>query len=78
LLALGNLIPQGNYDEAMRGRELADLRADMVQAARRTQTLQEFRGYVKELRVRKQAEHDAAQHQRDSVVAMPDTIRVIP
>jgi hypothetical protein len=78
LLALGNLIPQGNYDEAMRGRELADLRADMVQAARRTQTLQEFRGYVKELRARKQAEHDAARRQRDSVVAMPDTVQLVP
>jgi hypothetical protein len=78
LLALGSLIPQGNYDEAMRGRELADLRADMVQAARRTQTLQEFRGYVKALRTRKQAEHDAARRQRDSVVAMPDTARLVP
>jgi hypothetical protein len=78
LLALGSLLPQGNFDEAMRARQMSDLREDMVQAARRTQTLQEFRGYVKELRARKQAEHDAARRQRDSVVAIPDTTRVTP
>jgi hypothetical protein len=78
LLALGNILPQGNFDEAMRARELSDLRDDMMRAARRTQTLQEFRGYVRELRARKQAEHDAAKHQRDSVVAMPDTTRLVP
>jgi hypothetical protein len=78
LMALGSMLPQGNFDEAMRARQLADLRADMVQAARRTQTLQEFRGYVKELRTRKQAERDAARRQRDTVVAMPDTVRMVP
>jgi hypothetical protein len=78
LMALGNLLPQGNFDESMRARQLSDLRRDMVQAARRTQTLQEFRGYVRELRKRKQEEHDAARRQRDSVVAMPDTTRMVP
>ena len=79
LMALGNILPQGNYDEAMRARQLADLRADMVQAARRTQTLQEFRGYVRELRKRKQAEHDAARRQRGDTVPMtPDTVRMTP
>jgi len=79
LMALGSMLPQGNFDEAMRARQLADLRADMVQAARRTQTLQEFRGYVRELRQRKQAEHDAARRQReDTVLATPDTVRMQP
>jgi hypothetical protein len=79
LMALGSFLPQGNFDEAMRARQLADLREDMVQAARRTQTLQEFRGYVKELRSRKQAEHDAARRQReDPVPATPDTVRMVP
>jgi hypothetical protein len=79
LMALGNMLPQGNFDEAMRARQLSDLRADMVQAARRTQTLQEFRGYVRELRKRKQAEHDAAQRQRgDTASESPDTVRMIP
>jgi hypothetical protein len=79
LMALGSMIPQGNYDEAMRARQLSDLREDMMQAARRTQTLQEFRGYVKELRARKQAEHDAARRQReDSGPSAPDTVRMVP
>jgi len=78
LLALGSMLPPGNYDEGVRDQQLADIRADMVQAARRAQTLQEFRGYVKELRGRKQAERDAARHQRDTTVAMPDTTRMVP
>lgn len=76
LMALGSLLPQGNYDEAMRGRALAQMRDDMIQAARRTETLREFRQYVRELRSRKQAEHDAAQRQHgDSVPG--DTARVV-
>lgn len=79
LMALGSMLPQGNFDEAMRARQLSDLRADMVQAARRTQTLQEFRGYVRELRARKQAEHDAARRQRgDTVPAPADTAGMVP
>jgi hypothetical protein len=78
LMALGNMLPQGNFDQAMRARQLADLRADMLQAARRTQTLQEFRGYVRELRTRKQAEHDAARRQRGDTVGTPDTVRILP
>ena len=79
LMALGSMLPQGNFDEAMRARQLSDLRADMIQAARRTQTLQEFRGYVRELRARKQAEHDAARRQReDTLPATPDTVRMVP
>ena len=77
LMALGSMLPQGNFDEAMRARQMSDLREDMVQAARRTQTLQEFRGYVKELRTRKQAEHDAARRQRDSVGVMPDSVPLV-
>ena len=77
LMALGSLLPQGNFDEGMRARELAEMREDMVRAARRTQTLQDFRRYVRELRARKQEEHDAARRQRgDSVPA--DTARAVP
>ena len=73
LMAFGSLLPQGNFDEAMRGRQLAYIREDILQAAARTQNLEEFRKYVRELRQRKQSERDAAKHQRDSVVAKPDT-----
>ena len=72
LALLGGLLPPGNYDEAVRGQQLSSLRADIMQAAQRTQTLQEFRGYVKELRARKQAERDAERRQRDTVVGKPD------
>jgi hypothetical protein len=73
LMALGSLVPQGNYDEQMRIQQLDYLREDMVQAAARTQNLQEFRSYVRDLRKRKQSERDAAKHQRDTTVARPDS-----
>ncbi len=72
LVAFGSMLPPGNYDESVRGQHLSALRSDIMQAAQRTQTLQEFRGYVKELRARKQAERDAARRQRDTVVTVPD------
>jgi hypothetical protein len=78
LLALGSMLPPGNYDEGVRSQQLADIRADMLQAARRSQTLQEFRGYVKEFRERKQAERDFARHQHDTTVATPDTVKMVP
>ena len=79
LALLGNLLPQGNFDESMRGRQLADMRADMVQAARRAQTLYEFRQYVRELRERKQGERDAARRQRgDTTTTIRDTVRAVP
>jgi hypothetical protein len=76
LMALGSMLPQGNYDEAMRSRALAQMREDMLQAARRTETLREFRQYVREIRARKQAEHDAERRQRGDTVV--DTVRAVP
>lgn len=78
LMAFGSLVPQGNYDEAMRIRQVDYLREDIMQAAARTQNLQDFRSYVSEMRKRKQSERDAARHQRDTVVGVPDTVRVHP
>src|SRR2546430_10265000 len=46
-------LPQGNYDEQRRARQLDEMRADLMQAARRTESLQMFRQYVRELRARK-------------------------
>jgi hypothetical protein len=76
LSALGYLfqnMPQGNYDEALRARQLNDMRADILRAADRAQTLQQFRRYVRELRERKQAERDAEERRRaqDTVKATP-------
>lgn len=72
LALLGGLLPPGNYDEAVRQRRLADMRADLMQAAARTQNLEQFRRYVRELRARKQSERDAQRRQQgDTATATP-------
>jgi hypothetical protein len=72
LALLGSLLPPGNYDEAVRQRHLADMRDDIMQAAARTENLEMFRRYVRELRARKQAERDADRRQRgDTTKATP-------
>lgn len=74
LAGLGYLFKGGgNFDEDMRARQLADMRADILQAANRAQSLAQFRRYVRELRERKQAERDAEDRRRaqDSVKAVP-------
>ncbi|HWC75411.1 MAG TPA: hypothetical protein VG454_15870 [Gemmatimonadales bacterium] len=72
LALLGNLLPQGNFDEDMRIRELNYMRQDILQAADRAQSLQEFKRYVHELRERRQAERDADQHRKQ------DTVKAVP
>lgn len=77
LALLGNLFPRdqqmGNFDEAMRARQLQYMREDIMQAAARAQSFAQFRRYVRELRERKQAERDAEQrrHAQDTVNAVP-------
>jgi len=68
-----SLLPQGNFDEDMRARQLNDMRADILRAADRAQTLQQFRRYVRELRERKQAERDAEERRRAQ-----DTVKAVP
>jgi hypothetical protein len=68
-----SLLPQGNFDEDLRNRQLADMRADILRAADRAQTLQQFKRYVRELRERKQAERDAEERRRDQ-----DTVKAVP
>jgi hypothetical protein len=67
------LLPQGNFDEELRARQLNDMRADLLRAADRAQTFAQFRRYVRELRERKQAERDAEQRRRAQ-----DTVTVVP
>jgi len=75
LALLGNLLPQGNYDESRRARQLADMRADLLQAARRAETMDQFKKYVKELRARKQAEREFERRARgDTTRARADTL----
>ena len=77
LALLGSLFPQdqqmGNFDEAMRARQLQYMREDIMQAAARAQSFAQFRRYVHELRERKQAERDAEQRRRGQ-----DTVSVVP
>lgn len=73
LALLGNLLPQGNFDESMRARQLQYMREDLMQAAARAQSFQQFRRYVRELRDRKQAERDAEQRRRAQ-----DTVKAVP
>src|SRR5437667_11660160 len=60
-------LPQGNYDEQRRARQLDEMREDLMQAARRTETLRLFKQYVRDLRARKQAERDAARRARGEI-----------
>lgn len=73
LALLGNFLPQGNYDEGLRARQLQYMREDLMQAAARAQSFQQFRSYVRELRSRKQAERDADERRRGQ-----DTVHAVP
>ena len=73
LALLGNLLPPGNFDEEMRMRQLNYMRQDILQAANRAQSLQEFKRYVHELRDRRQAEHEAEERRRAQ-----DTVKAVP
>ena len=64
---------QGNFDEDMRNRQLNYMREDILRAADRAQSLQEFKRYVRELRERRQAERDAEDRRRAQ-----DTVRAVP
>jgi len=57
-------LPQGNYGEALRARQLEEMRQDLLQAAQRAENLAEFKHYVQEIRARNQAERDFAKRQR--------------
>jgi len=80
LAALGSALPPGNWGEAMRNRQQAEMSADLLQAARRAATLEEFRKYVREIRQRKQAERDAGRRARGDTLPPPrrDTTGVVP
>jgi len=50
-------LPSGNYELAQRNMQLQRMREDLLQAAQRATNAVEFKKYVKELRERKEAEH---------------------
>src|SRR2546426_12375226 len=72
-------LPQGNYDEQRRPRQLDEMGEALMRAARRTETLRLFKQYVRDLRARKQAERDAARRARgDTTEAKADTVSAVP
>jgi hypothetical protein len=75
LALLGNSLPQGNYGEAMRAREIEYMRQDIMQAARRAENLEQFRRYVKDIRQRNQDARDFQRRQRgDTTRVKADTV----
>ena len=57
-------LPQGNYDAAKHNADLMQIRADIIQAARRAESAAEFRKYVNETRKRRDAEREAKKNQK--------------
>ncbi len=68
-------LPEGNYGEQLRARQLQEMREDLLRSAARAETYQDFKRYVRELRARRQEARDAEQRQRGE---KPDTVKVIP
>ena len=67
-------LPQGNFGEMERAEQLQEMREDIMRSAQRTETLNEFRRYVQELRARKQAERDAERRREQA----KDTVKAVP
>ena len=81
LALLGSFVPQGELTDHLE----RDMHDDLMRAAARTQTYKDFTKYVKETRLRKQAERDAARARAIPPPPPPplpptpsDTTRVIP
>lgn len=57
-------IPAGNIDQNRAYNHLMDLRADLLYAAQRAQTMEEFKTIVREMRERKEREREFERNQR--------------
>jgi hypothetical protein len=57
-------IPAGNIDQNRAYSHLMDLRADLLYAARRAETMEEFKKVIKEIRQRKEKEREFEKNQR--------------
>ncbi|MGH7675253.1 MAG: hypothetical protein ACREMV_08270, partial [Gemmatimonadales bacterium] len=68
-------LPEGNYAEQQRARQLQEMREDIYFSAQRTATLEEFRRYVRELRARREAERELDRRRREQ---QRDTVRAVP
>jgi hypothetical protein len=68
-------ISGGNIDQNRAYNRLMDLRADLLYAARRAETLEEFKQVIREIRLRKEREREMAKNQR---TAPPPETPAIP
>jgi hypothetical protein len=57
-------IPGGNIDQNRAYNRLMDLRGDLLYAARRAETLEEFKEVIREIRLRKEREREFEKNQR--------------
>lgn len=57
-------IPGGNIDQNRAYNRLMDLRGDLLYAARRAETLEEFKQVIREIRLRKEREREFEKNQR--------------
>jgi hypothetical protein len=57
-------IPAGNIDQNRAYSHLMDLRADLLHAARRAETMEEFKEAIREIRLRKEREREFQRNQR--------------
>jgi hypothetical protein len=57
-------IPAGNIDQNRAYNQFMDLRADLLYAAQRAQTLEEFKQVIREIRERKEREREFEKNQR--------------
>jgi hypothetical protein len=57
-------IPAGNIDQNRAYSHLMDLRADLLYAARRAETMEEFKRVIREIRLRKEKEREFEKNQR--------------
>ena len=57
-------LPGGNIDQSRRYNDLMDMRSDIYSAARRAETLEEFKQVIEEIRERKEREKEFERNQR--------------
>jgi hypothetical protein len=57
-------IPAGNIDQNRAYNHLMDLRADLIYAAQRAETMEEFKAVIREIRERKEREEEFEKNQR--------------
>ena len=73
-------LPQGNYEQSKQAQQLQLWRRDIMEAAARAENSADFKRYVKELRQRKEEEHEGRRPPpaQPPVAQQPDTSKRAP